>query len=105
MSDNIVLKPSERLDLLTKRQAKKPTMYNVVFKNDDYTPAKHVVELLMDHFNKSRLEAWAVAMEVHHSGRGVAGTYTFEVAEEKVAIVDILSKVRQHPFKAEREPA
>ena len=36
-------------------------------------------------------------------GKGIAGTYTFEVAEEKQSEVLLMAKVEEHPLRVEVE--
>jgi ATP-dependent Clp protease adaptor protein ClpS len=74
-----------RLDLLEKDEvkAKRPSMWNIVFYNDDYTSMDFVVFVLTKVFHRSTEDALALTMAVHTQGRGIAGTYTFEVAEQK----------------------
>ena len=62
---------------------KGPGKYHVIMLNDDSTPMEFVVNALMDIFNKSEQEAHEVMMKVHEQGRAIAGTYTYEVAEQK----------------------
>ncbi|MCS7316842.1 MAG: ATP-dependent Clp protease adaptor ClpS [Candidatus Dojkabacteria bacterium] len=66
-----------------KIQPKKPKMWKVIFLNDDYTPFEFVVSVLLNFFNKTFDEASALTMQIHQKGSGVAGVYTFEVAETK----------------------
>jgi ATP-dependent Clp protease adaptor protein ClpS len=42
-------------------------------------------------------------MHVHTQGVGIAGTYPFEVAETKVALVDDRAKDAGHPLKCSIE--
>ena len=62
---------------------KAPEKYNVVLINDDVTPMDFVVQILMTVFNKNTEDAEVITMEIHEKGRGVAGTYSFEIAEQK----------------------
>jgi ATP-dependent Clp protease adaptor protein ClpS len=43
-------------------------------------------------------------LEVHRKGKGIAGTYTHEVAETKKLITLDLAKAHEFPLKAEIEP-
>src|SRR5258708_14837513 len=65
-------------------KVKEPTLHSVVLLNDDYTPMAFVVDVLEALFQKSPAEAYRIMMQVHHAGRGLAGTYPWEVAETKV---------------------
>jgi ATP-dependent Clp protease adapter protein ClpS len=40
---------------------------------------------------------------VHTKGKGIAGTYTFEVAEQKQGDVLLLAKLEEHPLRVEVE--
>ena len=75
----------------TKPKTKKPSMYNVLLLNDDYTPMEFVVLVLESVFNKKQEEATQIMLHVHKNGVGVCGTFTYEVAEAKCKSL-ILSK-------------
>lgn len=76
----------------TDTQIRYPDRYNVVLLNDDVTPMPFVVRLLIEVFNHSIAQATAITMQVHEQGKGVAGTYNLEIAEQKVLEVVVASK-------------
>lgn len=86
------------------KKAKRPRMYRVILHNDDYTPMDFVVRLLETVFHRNEAEATAVMLHVHHHGQGVAGVYTHEIAETKVAQVHLLARKNDHPLMASMEP-
>lgn len=88
----------------TKIKTAKPKMYCVVFINDDFTPMDFVTEILQQIFGKSRAEAFTITLEVHHHGRGVAGIYTHELAEQKVYEAMETAKINGHPLSVKMEP-
>jgi ATP-dependent Clp protease adaptor protein ClpS len=96
-----------KLDLLEKEEvkAKRPSMWNVVFYNDDYTPMEFVEFVLKRIFHISTLDALALTLVVHTKGKGIAGTYTFEVAEQKQCEVLLMAKIEEHPLRVEVERA
>lgn len=67
----------------TKQQSQEPNMFRVVLHNDDKTTVDFVITLLQMVFHKSLEEAAEITLAVHHKGRGTAGIYTREIAEEK----------------------
>jgi len=93
------------LDLLEKDEvkAKRPSMWNIVFYNDDYTPMDFVEFVLKGVFHMTTLDALALTLAVHTKGKGIAGTYTFEVAEQKQCEVLLMAKVEEHPLRVEVE--
>ncbi len=70
-----------------REKTKRPRRWKVLLHNDDYTTTDFVVQTLIRHFRKSPAEATHIMLQVHHAGIGVAGVYTREVAETKVAEV------------------
>jgi ATP-dependent Clp protease adaptor protein ClpS len=95
------------LDLLEKDEvkAKRPSMWNVVFYNDDYTPMDFVLFVLTKLFHRSTEDALALTLAVHTQGKGIAGIYTFEVAEQKQCDVLLMAKIEEHPLRVQVERA
>jgi ATP-dependent Clp protease adaptor protein ClpS len=73
-----------------------PKLYKVILHNDDETSFIFVVLLLMAVFDKSQEHAYEITQEVHESGRGVAGVYTYEIAEQKVD--EAFAVILEHNF-------
>jgi ATP-dependent Clp protease adaptor protein ClpS len=88
----------------TKQETKKPELFKVLLLNDDYTTMDFVVEVLEAVFHKQPAEAFRIMMAVHTQGKGLCGTYPFEVAETKVETV--VTRAREHgfPLRAAMEP-
>ena len=89
---------------LLKDKIKRPSMYEVILLNDDYTPMEYVVKLLRSVFRKSESEAINIMLMVHKKGSGVCGIFTKEIAETKVFMVMKMAKNDQHPLKCIMEP-
>ena len=87
----------------TQSKTKRPPMFKVILLNDDYTPMEFVVELLKSVFHKPHAEATKIMLWVHQNGMGVAGVYTFEIAETKVHAVEELAREAQYPLKCVME--
>jgi ATP-dependent Clp protease adaptor protein ClpS len=93
-------------DLATEKDTKveKVRRWKVVFHNDDYTTMEFVVLVLIKFFHKSETEATHIMLSVHHKGYGVAGLFTKDVAESKVAQVSDFAKEHQMPLRLTAEP-
>jgi ATP-dependent Clp protease adaptor protein ClpS len=87
----------------TRDLTKRPELYRVVLHNDDYTAMEFVVDILETVFGKSPAEAYRVMLHVHQTGIGIAGVYTHEVAETKVAEVENLAQEAGYPLRASLE--
>ena len=81
-----------------KPKLKRPSMYQVLLLNDDFTPMDFVIEVLTQFFAMNSEKATQVMLQVHTEGRGSCGIYTVDVAETKVKMVDDYAKHHQHPL-------
>ena len=82
---------------------KKPPLFKVILLNDDFTPMDFVIEILMQFFAMPQEKATQVMLQVHTQGVGVCGTYSKDVAETKVYIVNEYSRQHQHPLLCSME--
>lgn len=81
----------------------RPKKYNVILHNDDYTPMGFVVELLVSVFNMDRESATKLMLDIHQTGKGIAGTYIRSIAEMKISIVRRCAEEAQYPLHATME--
>ncbi|MDO4263083.1 MAG: ATP-dependent Clp protease adaptor ClpS [Deinococcus sp.] len=89
---------------LERTHTERPRLWRVLLLNDDYTPMDFVVEVLMGHFHRSEAEAQMIMLAVHHKGQGVAGVYTRDIAETKVAQVTAEARAAGFPLRLVAEP-
>lgn len=89
---------------LERTETRQPRLWRVLLLNDDYTPMGFVVEVLERYFRKSEQEAELIMLAVHHKGQGVAGVYTRDIAETKVAQVTQRARQEGHPLRVVAEP-
>ena len=88
----------------TERKLARPRLYKVILHNDDFTTMEFVVALLMHVFHHDESSAQAIMLHIHRTGMGVAGVYTYEVAETKVAQVKELAEKAEFPLLCTLEP-
>ena len=82
----------EDFDIIT------PGMYKVIVLNDDHTPMDFVIALLVHVFKHNESSAREITMQVHEQGAGVAGVYTYEVAEQKGVESTMLARQNGWPL-------
>lgn len=87
-----------------KEKLKRPRMWRVLVHNDDYTTREFVVDVLCGVFHHSETKATEIMLHVHYNGVGVAGVFTREIAETKIAIVEKLAREREYPLRLTMEP-
>ncbi len=85
-------------------KTKKPRLYKVLLHDDDYTTMEFVVWVLEQVFHKSESEATRVMLTIHHKDVGVAGVFTRDIAETKVAQVSSLAEEHDMPLLCTSEP-
>ncbi len=92
-----LIRPSER--------TKTPSFYKVLIHNDDFTPRDFVVHVLQRFFHKDEEAATQLMLDVHHKGVGIAGVFTYEIAETKAYQVNEYSKQHNYPLRTTVEKA
>lgn len=94
----------EELGVEERKKTRRPRKWKVLLHNDDFTTMEYVVDVLIRHFHKPPAEATHIMLQVHQKGVGVAGVYTREVAETKVAEVTDEARANGMPLKLTTEP-
>ncbi len=87
-------------DVLTESETKlkKPSLYKVLMHNDDFTTMEFVVYVLRTVFHKSDTEAFTIMLKVHQAGVGLAGVYTYEIAQMKAEKCMDLARENEYPL-------
>jgi ATP-dependent Clp protease adaptor protein ClpS len=67
-----------------------------VLLNDDQTPVEWVIKVLVDIFKHTNDTAEKITLTIHNEGSGIAGIYTYEIAEQKV--IEATTESRNHGF-------
>ena len=88
-----------------RQETKEPDQYRVLLHNDDYTPMDFIVDILVSVFKKSAQDATRIMLDVHRKGKGVVGTYTYDVAASRIQRVHTEARSGGYPLRATMEPA
>ncbi len=80
-----------------------PPLFKVLLHNDDYTTMEFVIMILENVFHKQQEEASQIMLNVHKQGIGVAGVYSRDIAETKMAMVHDMARKNEHPLKCSLE--
>ena len=86
-------------------KVEQPPLYKVLLHNDDYTTMEFVVHVLQSVFSMAEEQAIQVMLNVHLRGIGVAGIYTFEIAEMKVEKATAMAREQEFPLLVTMEEA
>lgn len=93
------LQAEERTDL------RPPRMYRVILHNDHFTTMEFVIDILVKVFHKPARDASSIMLDVHRSGSGICGVYSYDIARTKVSQVHALARAQEFPLKCTFEEA
>jgi ATP-dependent Clp protease adaptor protein ClpS len=92
-----------QLDEKIKVIIQEPKQWKVIFLNDNATPMEFVVQLLTQIFKHTEITAKDITMQVHETGSGIAGVYSFEIAEAKAVEATSLARANGFPLQVKLE--
>ena len=88
-----------KIDEKIKLKTTEPFKYKVVLLNDDSTPMDWVIDVLITIFKHTETTAKELTLTIHNDGAGVAGIYTYEIAEQKTIEATTASRERGFPLQ------
>lgn len=88
-----------KIDEKVKQVIIEPPKFKVVMLNDDATPMDWVIDVLIKIFKHTESTAKELTLTIHNEGSGVAGIYTYEIAEQKSIEAVNASRERGFPLQ------
>ena len=82
-----------------------PSLYNVIYMNDDQTSMEFVIESLKAVFNYTEEDAADITLKIHEEGSAVVATLPYEMAEQKGIEVTLLARNNGFPLSIKLEQA
>ena len=98
---DIVVKPK----ILAKTNIKPPSLFNVIFINDNVTTMEFVIEVLKTIFNHDEETAKEITVKIHEEGSSVVSILPYEIAEQKGVEATLLARNNGFPLNVKLEPA
>lgn len=92
-----------KLDEKIKITIQEPKLWKVIFLNDDHTPMDFVTGVLTEIFKHTQETAKDITMQIHSEGSGIAGVYSFEIAEVKAVESTNLARANGFPLQIKLE--
>jgi ATP-dependent Clp protease adaptor protein ClpS len=92
-----------QIDDKIKQKIQEPKRWKVVLINDDTTPMDFVVGILTDIFKHTQETAKDITIQIHSTGSGIAGVYSFEIAEVKAVEATQLARASGFPLQIKME--
>lgn len=92
-----------KIDEKIKQKINEPKRWKVILLNDDLTPIDFVIEILINIFKHTQETAKEITMEIHNNGSGIAGVYSFEIAEIRAVETTTLARSNGFPLQVKME--
>jgi len=77
---------------------REPSLYKVIYVNDDATTMEFVVDSLMSVFGHSQEVSENLTMEIHNEGQSVVAVLPYEIAEQKGLEVTTMARNQGYPL-------
>lgn len=88
----------------TTKQLKEPGKFKVIVCNDDTTTMEFVIAMLVSVFKYDEGRALDLTLVIHQKGSAVAGTYSYEIAEQKALDATNMARLNGFPLITKVEP-
>jgi len=98
---DIVVKPK----IQVRTNVQPPSLFNVIYLNDNVTTMEFVVESLKNIFHHTEETALELTHRIHEEGSSVVSTLPYEIAEQKGVEATMLARNNGFPLNIKLEPA
>ena len=88
----------------TKKAVKEPSLYRVIYLNDNTTTMEFVVETLIEFFGYTEETAAQITVDIHDAGSAIVAVLPFEIAEQKGNEVTVSARSQNFPLQIKLEP-
>ena len=88
----------------TKNAVKEPSLYRVIYINDNTTPMEFVVETLIEFFGYTEETAAQITVDIHDAGAATVAVLPYEIAEQKGIEVTLSARSQSYPLQVKLEP-
>ena len=97
-------KTAQQIKIQPRTDVKPPSLYNVIYVNDQTTTMEFVIETLKIVFGHDDETAEHLTQLVHEQGSAVVATLPYEVAEQKGVEVTLMARNHSFPLQVRLEP-
>jgi len=99
----VLIKSQIKPRIEPKLNIKEPSMFKVIYINDEITTAEFVVESLVSVFNLEKTVAEDLTQKIHENGSAVVSVMPYEIAEQKGIEVSFLARRHGYPLEIKLE--
>lgn len=87
-----------------KNTVKEPSLFKVIYVNDNTTTVEFVIGSLIDYFDYNEETATNLTVQIHESGSATVAVLPFEIAEQKGHEITQLARSQNMPLQIRLEP-
>jgi ATP-dependent Clp protease adaptor protein ClpS len=94
-----------RVSIKPNLKISEPSLYKVLYMNDNVTTMEFVVTSLIDHFNHNDDTAIGLTEAIHDQGSATVAVLPYEIAEQKGIEVTLEARANGFPLQVKIEAA
>jgi ATP-dependent Clp protease adaptor protein ClpS len=87
-----------------KHAVEPPSLFNVIFMNDNVTTMEFVIESLIQYFEYNTVTAEKITTDIHDAGSACVAVLPYEIAEQKGIEITISARTEGYPLQIKLEP-
>jgi ATP-dependent Clp protease adaptor protein ClpS len=88
----------------TQEAVRPPSLFRVIYINDNQTTMEFVVESLIEYFNYTAETAEQITIDIHEAGAATVAVLPYEIAEQKGVEVTLSARSQSYPLQIKLEP-
>ena len=82
---------------------KEPSMFRIIYLNDNATSMDFVIESLVDIFDYNPVTAEKITIDIHEEGSAIVAVLPYELAEQKGIEVTVSARSNGYPLQVKLE--
>jgi len=92
-----------KTQIAVQHDLKEPSMFKLIYLNDNQTAMEFVIESLVDIFDYNPTTAEKITMDIHEEGSAVVAVLPYEIAEQKGVEVTVAARTSGYPLQVKLE--
>ena len=93
-----------KLRTRTQEAVRPPSLFRVIYINDNQTSMEFVVSSLVEYFDYTAESAEQITVDIHEAGSAVVAVLPYEIAEQKGIEVTLQARSQSYPLQIKLEP-
>ncbi len=95
--------PDTKITIKPNYKVAEPSLYKIIYINDEHTTMEFVVESLIEHFNYNNDTAMNITQSIHEDGAATVAVLPYEIAEQKGIEVTVEARSQGFPLQVKIE--